>query len=59
MIGQNSHTYSHHNKANNMVLKGLTFTSGDEIIMTVKSDSVNFVKKSDNKSTMLALKKMN
>lgn len=42
-----------------MVLKGLTFTSGDEIIMTIKPESVNFVKKSDNKSMMLALKKMN
>mgnify|MGYP006995465365 CR=1 FL=1 len=28
MIGQNSYTYSHHNKANNMVMKGMTFATG-------------------------------
>lgn len=59
MIGQNSYTYSHHNKANNMVMKGMTFATGQEIIMTIKTDSVNFVKKSDNKSVMIPLKKIN
>jgi hypothetical protein len=29
MIGHNSYTYSHHNKPNNMVMKGMTFGNGD------------------------------
>jgi hypothetical protein len=28
-IGNNSYTYSHHNKGNNMVMKGLAFGTGD------------------------------
>lgn len=28
MISHNSYIYSHHIKANNMVMKGLTFTTG-------------------------------
>lgn len=28
MISHNQYTYSHHNKANNMVMKGLSFATG-------------------------------
>lgn len=58
LVSNNSYTYSHHNKSHNVVAKGFNFSTGQEISIVLKPESVVFIKKTDAKSVSLLLKKM-